>query len=196
MSTNLHDLATPALLVDVELLRRNIADMAAYAERNRLALRPHAKTHKSPAVAELQRAAGAVGLTVATVSEAEVFAAAGHADLFIKEGADQVLERVGVQDGVSADQHDHGILAALKEEVDGRGLALTLGLFDELDAGIAAAELVDDGRGAVGAAAHHHDNFLDGAVLETLVEQAGQAVAHVGGFVDGHHTQAAVDFPV
>ena len=83
MSTNLHDLATPALLVDVELLRRNIADMAAYAERNGLALRPHAKTHKSPAVAELQRAAGAAGLTVATVSEAEVFAAAGHADLFI-----------------------------------------------------------------------------------------------------------------
>jgi D-serine deaminase-like pyridoxal phosphate-dependent protein len=79
----LHELPTPALLVDVDVLQRNIDEMAAYAARAGLALRPHAKTHKSPAVAALQRAAGAAGLTVATVSEAEVFADAGHTDLFI-----------------------------------------------------------------------------------------------------------------
>ncbi|HET6651939.1 MAG TPA: alanine racemase [Nocardioides sp.] len=83
MSANLHDLPTPTLLVDVDVLQRNIEDMAAYADRAGLALRPHAKTHKSPAVAALQRAAGATGLSVATVSEAEVFADAGHTDLFI-----------------------------------------------------------------------------------------------------------------
>ena len=81
--TDLHDLSTPALLVDVDVMQRNIDDMAAYADRAGLALRPHAKTHKTPAVADLQRAAGARGLTVATVSEAEVFADAGHTDLFV-----------------------------------------------------------------------------------------------------------------
>ena len=81
--TDLQELPTPALVVDVEVLQRNIDDMAAYAERAGLALRPHAKTHKSPAVAHLQRAAGAVGLTVATVGEAEVFADSGHTDLFV-----------------------------------------------------------------------------------------------------------------
>ncbi len=77
------DLPTPALVVDVDLLGRNIERMASYADAAGLVLRPHAKTHKSPAVAALQRSAGATGLTVATVSEAEVFAAAGHTDLFV-----------------------------------------------------------------------------------------------------------------
>jgi D-serine deaminase-like pyridoxal phosphate-dependent protein len=81
--SDLQDLPTPTLLVDVDVLQGNIDDMAAHAARAGLALRPHAKTHKSPAVAALQRAAGAAGLTVATVSEAEVFADAGHTDLFV-----------------------------------------------------------------------------------------------------------------
>lgn len=77
------DLSTPALLVDRDLLERNIADMAELAGRTGVSLRPHVKTHKSPAIGRLQVAAGASGLTVATVSEAEVFAAAGFTDLFI-----------------------------------------------------------------------------------------------------------------
>ena len=77
------DLSTPALLVDRDLLDRNIADMAELAGRTGVSLRPHVKTHKSPAIARLQMDAGASGLTVATVSEAEVFAAAGFTDLFI-----------------------------------------------------------------------------------------------------------------
>jgi D-serine deaminase-like pyridoxal phosphate-dependent protein len=57
--------------------------MTAGARARGLSLRPHAKTHKCPQVARLQLAAGAVGLTVATVSEAEVLADAGCDDLFI-----------------------------------------------------------------------------------------------------------------
>jgi D-serine deaminase-like pyridoxal phosphate-dependent protein len=73
---------TPALLVDVDRLDANIAGMAALAARAGFALRPHAKTHKCLPIAAKQLAAGAVGLTVATVAEAEVFA--GHCDdLFI-----------------------------------------------------------------------------------------------------------------
>ncbi len=74
---------TPFLVVDPDVLDRNVAAMAAHAARHGLALRPHAKTHKSAAVAARQLAAGAVGLTVATVSEAEAFADAGCEDLFV-----------------------------------------------------------------------------------------------------------------
>jgi D-serine deaminase-like pyridoxal phosphate-dependent protein len=74
---------TPCLLVDVDRLDANITRMAGLAATRQVALRPHAKTHKSPAVAARQLAAGGRGLTVATVSEAEVFAAAGFDDLFL-----------------------------------------------------------------------------------------------------------------
>lgn len=74
---------TPAVLVDIDILRRNIAALAdAVAARGQV-LRPHAKTHKIPEIAAMQLDAGALGLTVATVGEAEVFADAGVGDIFI-----------------------------------------------------------------------------------------------------------------
>jgi D-serine deaminase-like pyridoxal phosphate-dependent protein len=76
-------LDTPCAVVDLDRLERNIARMQAAADRSGVGLRPHAKTHKSVKVAELQLAAGAQGLTVGTLGEAEVFAAAGVADLFL-----------------------------------------------------------------------------------------------------------------
>jgi len=75
--------ATPYLRLDVAVLDRNLAVMADAARAAGVALRPHAKTHKCPQIAARQLAAGAVGLTVATIGEAEVFAAAGFDDLFI-----------------------------------------------------------------------------------------------------------------
>jgi D-serine deaminase-like pyridoxal phosphate-dependent protein len=77
------DIDTPALLVDVPRLRRNIAAMQALADRAGVALRPHTKTHKSPVIARMQVEAGARGITVAKVGEAEVMVAAGFDDLFI-----------------------------------------------------------------------------------------------------------------
>jgi len=74
---------TPYLVVDVDVLEANLAAAAAHARALGVALRPHAKTHKSPDIARRQLAHGAVGLTVATVGEAEVFAAHGATDLFI-----------------------------------------------------------------------------------------------------------------
>jgi D-serine deaminase-like pyridoxal phosphate-dependent protein len=76
-------LMTPYLMVDIDVLRRNLSSMATQATAQGLALRPHAKTHKSLEIAGLQLELGATGLTVATVSEAEVFAAGGCTDLFI-----------------------------------------------------------------------------------------------------------------
>ena len=77
------DVETPDILVDLDVLDRNIARMADTVRAKGLALRPHAKTHKIPEIAARQLAAGATGLTVATIGEAEVFAGAGVDDLFI-----------------------------------------------------------------------------------------------------------------
>lgn len=77
------DLATPYLAVDLDVLTRNLSRAADWARDAGLRLRPHAKTHKSPEIARRQVEAGAAGLTVATVSEAEVFCRAGATDLFV-----------------------------------------------------------------------------------------------------------------
>jgi D-serine deaminase-like pyridoxal phosphate-dependent protein len=79
----LDDLSTPSVLVDLDVLERNVGRMAARARDAGVRLRPHAKTHKCPEIARLQRAAGAWGLSVAKVGEAEVFADAGFDDLFV-----------------------------------------------------------------------------------------------------------------
>lgn len=79
----LPQLATPCLVVDLDRLEANIAAMAEEARRKGVALRPHAKTHKSAQIARLQLDAGAAGLTLATVAEAEIFAEQGFTDIFI-----------------------------------------------------------------------------------------------------------------
>lgn len=76
-------LATPALIVDLEGLEENIARMAGFCEAHDIALRPHAKSHKSVEICRRQIAAGAVGICCATLGEAEVMAAAGIAKVTI-----------------------------------------------------------------------------------------------------------------
>jgi D-serine deaminase-like pyridoxal phosphate-dependent protein len=76
-------LPTPALLVDVDALQRNIATMMAALEGQTARLRPHTKVQKSPDIALMQVRAGAMGVTVATVWEAAAMAAAGVADILI-----------------------------------------------------------------------------------------------------------------
>jgi D-serine deaminase-like pyridoxal phosphate-dependent protein len=70
-------LNTPVLVLDLDVLDRNIATMAALARARGVALRPHAKTHKSVDIAKRQIAAGAVGLCCAKIGEAEVLGDAG-----------------------------------------------------------------------------------------------------------------------
>ena len=83
IGTPLEALPTPCAVVDLDVLERNVTRMAERARRAGVRLRPHAKTHKCPEIAELQRAAGAWGLSVAKVGEAEVFVVAGFDDLFV-----------------------------------------------------------------------------------------------------------------
>jgi D-serine deaminase-like pyridoxal phosphate-dependent protein len=71
------ELETPAAVVDLDRLERNLARAATYAAQHALALHPHVKTHKTLEIAERQLAAGASGLTVAKTSEADVLVGAG-----------------------------------------------------------------------------------------------------------------------
>jgi D-serine deaminase-like pyridoxal phosphate-dependent protein len=76
-------LDTPALVIDLDIVERNARRHADELAARGIALRPHAKTHKSPEIGRIQLAHGARGLTVGNLGEAEVFAAAGIGDLFI-----------------------------------------------------------------------------------------------------------------
>jgi D-serine deaminase-like pyridoxal phosphate-dependent protein len=79
----LAELDTPALLLDLDALDRNIRKMAEHFQARGVSWRPHAKAFKCPAIAHRLRRAGAIGVTVAKVSEAEVMAAAGIDDILI-----------------------------------------------------------------------------------------------------------------
>ena len=76
-------LDTPTLVIDLDVVDRNAARLATEMAQRGIALRPHAKTHKSIELGRIQLEHGAVGLTVGNLGEAEVFAAGGFTDLFI-----------------------------------------------------------------------------------------------------------------
>lgn len=76
-------LDTPCLVVDLDVVEANVRRLQAELDGRGVRLRPHAKTHKSVALSRIQLQAGAAGLTVGTLGEAEVFAAAGLTDLFV-----------------------------------------------------------------------------------------------------------------
>ena len=81
--THISELDTPALLWDLDVVERNIAEMASRAAAAGVRLRPHTKTHKSTEIARMQLAAGASGVTVAKLGEAEVMVEAGFDDLLV-----------------------------------------------------------------------------------------------------------------
>ena len=92
----LSELDTPALCIDLDLMESNIVKMATTIRERGKQWRPHAKCHKTPAIAWNQIHAGAMGVTVAKASEAEVYAAAGIRDILIANmvAGEQKLERI------------------------------------------------------------------------------------------------------
>src|SRR6516162_6269208 len=77
------DVPTPALLVDIDILDRNIALMRDAAARLGVKLRPHAKAHKCVEIAQRIMAAGAVGVSCATIGEAEAMALGGITGILV-----------------------------------------------------------------------------------------------------------------
>src|SRR5688572_22630699 len=82
-SMHVNELETPVPVVDLDRLEANISRLQAYLDKHKIANRPHIKTHKIPAIAQMQVDAGAVGITCQKVSEAQVMADAGFTDIFI-----------------------------------------------------------------------------------------------------------------
>ncbi len=83
IGTELRDIDTPALCIDLNAMEANIQRMARWMSERGKDWRPHEKCHKTPAIAWKQREAGAIGVTCAKVSEAEVMASAGIKDILI-----------------------------------------------------------------------------------------------------------------
>ncbi|CAN5911014.1 DSD1 family PLP-dependent enzyme [soil metagenome] len=98
-------LNTPALVLDLEMLDRNIAEMASFAQAHNVKLRPHSKTHKSADIARRQIAAGALGVCCAKLGEAEALGEAGIQSLHITSPVvtPQAIDRLMVLNGLVSD---------------------------------------------------------------------------------------------
>jgi D-serine deaminase-like pyridoxal phosphate-dependent protein len=79
----IHDLDTPSLIVDLDVMEANLARLQDYCDQHGIGLRPHIKTHKIPALAHKQMDLGAVGLACQKLGEAEVMADAGLLNIMI-----------------------------------------------------------------------------------------------------------------
>jgi D-serine deaminase-like pyridoxal phosphate-dependent protein len=135
----LSELDTPALLIDLEALQQNIDLMAGRLRSRNVAWRPHAKAFKCPAIAHFLRRAGAIGVTVAKVSEAEVMAAGGINDILIAHlvvGRNKVARLAALQRQadvkVTVDHRDHvGPLGQAASEA-----GTTIGVLVDVDLGM------------------------------------------------------------
>jgi 3-hydroxy-D-aspartate aldolase len=130
------DLNTPALIIEVEALERNIATMAAFAKAAGITLRPHAKTHKCATIAKLQMAAGAVGVCCAKLGEAEALSEAGVTNILITS---PVVGPMGVARLVALSARTPGLMATVDHPDAVAALAVTgapLTLVVDIDPGI------------------------------------------------------------
>ena len=80
---NIHEIDTPSLVIDLDIMEANIQTYQDYFDKSGIGFRPHIKTHKIPAVAQLQLTAGAIGITCQKLDEVEVMATAGIEDILL-----------------------------------------------------------------------------------------------------------------
>jgi D-serine deaminase-like pyridoxal phosphate-dependent protein len=134
---------TPALVIDLDAANRNLQRMAEFAVKHHVRLRPHAKMHKSAAMARLQLQAGAVGLCAQTVAEAEALAAGGVNDIFISNEVLSPLKLRRVAALAHQLKHRGGQLAIAVDGRDGidrlaqamRMTSAAIDVFVEVDVG-------------------------------------------------------------
>jgi D-serine deaminase-like pyridoxal phosphate-dependent protein len=131
---------TPAAVIDLDAMERNLARMAAFARTHGVRLRPHAKMHKSAFLARLQMQAGAVGVCVQKTSEAEALAAAGVTDIYI---SNEVIDAAKLRRVAALAQRLQAAGGRLAMAVDSlEGIARLAAAFEALAAGT-APPLVD-----------------------------------------------------
>jgi D-serine deaminase-like pyridoxal phosphate-dependent protein len=132
------EVSTPAVIVDLDVLERNLDRMSSYCAAHGLGLRPHTKTHKTLEVARMQLERGACGLTVAKVGEAEVMAETGAGQILVAHPiiGEEKIRRLAALTG-KAD-----LVVALDSLSAAKGLSrvaqesgCTLGVLVEFDSG-------------------------------------------------------------
>ena len=140
---------TPALVLDLDAMERNLATMAAFAGQHQVRLRPHAKMHKSAELAKLQMAAGAVGVCVQKTSEAEVLVAGGVYNIFISNEViapsklarvahlTQTVAPLGGQIAICVDSTEgiSRLAASMNEARISSGVACAINVFIEINVG-------------------------------------------------------------
>jgi D-serine deaminase-like pyridoxal phosphate-dependent protein len=133
------DLDTPAILIDLDIMERNLRKLSEYSREHGFRVRPHTKTHKIPALARKQIGLGAAGLTVAKVGEAEVMLAALPTDLLIAYptiGARKLdrLMQVAKQTAVSMSLDSLFVAQQLSDAASTHGVEI--GVLAEVDVGL------------------------------------------------------------
>jgi D-serine deaminase-like pyridoxal phosphate-dependent protein len=140
---------TPALVVDLDAMKRNLVRMAEFAKKHGIRWRPHAKMHKSAMLAKIQLKAGAAGVCVQKTSEAEALVAGGVHDIYISNEviAPAKLKRVAAlaktvsaQGGQLAIAVDSGegvirLAEAMTDARGGSGIGTVIDVFVEIDVG-------------------------------------------------------------
>lgn len=135
------DLNTPVLVLDVDAVDRNIQRMAALTAQHGVALRPHAKTHKSVDIAKRQLAAGAVGVCCAKIGEAEVLAEGGVTGILITSpvaapaAIDRLAKLAVTDDGLMAVVDHPGVAERIDAALAAAGAKLDVII--DIDPGIA-----------------------------------------------------------
>lgn len=133
------DIDTPALIVDLDALDRNIAKMAEFSRITGVRVRPHAKTHKSPDIALRQISQGAVGQCVQTVGEAEALVRGGVRDILVSNEVvgERKLRRLAAlaQDATIALCFDSAEQVDVASRV-AKDFGVTLGALVEIDVGM------------------------------------------------------------
>lgn len=148
---------TPAVVIDLDIVERNVARLQAACDAAGLHNRPHIKTHKSPVLAALQRDRGARGITCQKLGEAEVMAAAGQDDIVISYNllGEEKIARLArlLRDGVTIRPSADNPLAVDGYAAAARQAEQTMGVLVECDTGRKRAGVVSPGE-AVALARH------------------------------------------
>lgn len=171
---------TPALVLDLDAMERNLTRMADFAKKHNVRWRPHAKLHKSAALARLQMQAGAVGVCVQKTAEAELLAAGGVPNIYISNEviAPAKLERVAA---LAHRLHGaSGRLAIAVDSVNGvRRLAGAMASLPDAGTSIDVFVEIDVGQGRCGVPA--------GVPAVALAQEIGQHPALVFAGLQAYH---------
>ncbi len=132
------EIDTPALVIDLDAFEHNLDTMAAFVAGTRAKLRAHAKTHKSPVIAHLQMARGAVGQCVQKVAEAEALAWGGVSDILVSNevvGATKLSRLVALSRIARVAVCADDVLHVAQAEAAAEAAGVRLSVLVEIDAG-------------------------------------------------------------